>query len=392
MIFGCSLTNQITNEITRKIKMRVLHISNGFAESKVHSNLARALDVYGIEQTIYCPVREGRLLGKNQFDSKRVKFVYSNCIKSWYKYVYFYKERKLYQDLKMRINLSGIDFIHAHTMFSDGGLAYKAHKELGIPYAVAIRNTDVNYFLRLMRHAYPYGRKVLQNAEKIFFISEGLKMLFEESTFCESIYESIKDKFVVQPNGIEDFWHEHINHDSHTGHNVLYIGDFTPNKNVGRLVEAVKRVRTQSNYHDCRLVIVGGGRDKNGEVEALIKENSAFVEYLGKIYNMDRLLEVMKSSAIFAMPSITETFGLVYVESLSQNLPVIYTKKQGIDGFFDESVGLSVNPHSVEDVSNAIIRIFNNPQDFNNRNVDFNWFKWGEIAKRYKMIYDSYLS
>ena len=378
--------------MTRKTIMKILHISNGFAESKVHSNLTRALDSYGIEQTVYCPVREGRLLGKNQFDSNHVKFVYSNCIKSWYRFVYFYKERKLYQDLKRNINLSDIDFIHAHTMFSDGGLAYKAHKELGIPYAVAIRNTDVNYFLRLMRHTYPYGRKILQNADMIFFISEGLKMLFEESMFCKSIYESIKDKFVVQPNGIEDYWHEHISHDSHTGHDVLYIGDFTPNKNVGRLIEAVKRVRTLSNYQDCRLVIVGGGRDKNGEVEALINENSVFVEYLGKIYDKNRLLEVMKSSAVFAMPSITETFGLVYLESLSQNLPVIYTKKQGIDGFFDESVGLSVNPHSVEDISNAIIRIFKNPLDFNNRNVVFNGFKWDEIAKRYKLIYDSYLS
>ena len=62
--------------------MRILHISNGFADSKVHSNLTRALDDLGLEQTVYCPVREERLLGKNQFDGKHVSFVYSFCIKS----------------------------------------------------------------------------------------------------------------------------------------------------------------------------------------------------------------------------------------------------------------------------------------------------------------------
>lgn len=371
--------------------MAILHISNGFAESKVHSNLARALDKFGIEQIVYCPVREEHLLGKNQFDCKHVRFVYSNCIKSWYKYVYFYKEWKLYRDLKLNVDFSEIGFIHAHTLFSDGGLAYKAHNEFGIPYAVAIRNTDVNYFLRLMKHTYSYGRKILQNAERVIFISEGLKNLFEESTFCKSIYDNIKDKFVVQPNGIEDYWHEHISHESHRGHDVLYVGDFTPNKNVGRLVEAVKRVRDVPGYQDCRLVIIGGGRDRNREVEGLIKRNVVFVQYLGKIHEKDRLLDVMKSSALFAMPSITETFGLVYLEALSQNLPVIYTKRQGIDGFFDESVGFSVNPYSIDEISNAIVRILETPQFFNNKNVDFNEFRWDVIAERYKTMYDIYM-
>jgi len=277
-------------------------------------------------------------------------------------------------------------------MFSDGGVAYKAHKEFGIKYAVTIRNTDVNYFLRLMKHTFPYGRKILLNAEKIYFISVGLKELFEESSLCKSIYEDIKEKLVVQPNGIEDYWHEHICNANHKDHDVLYIGEFTPNKNVGRLIEAVKKVRTVSGFQDCRLLLVGGGRDKNGEVEKLIKENSAFVEYLGKIYDKDRLSEIMRSCSVFAMPSITETFGLVYIEALSQNLPVIYTKHQGIDGMFDESVGLSVNPHSVDDISDAIVHILEAPQAFNNKKVDFTQFRWNEIAKRYIVMYHAYNS
>lgn len=372
--------------------MRILHIANDFAGSKVHSNLAKTLDKLGIEQVVYCPVRNQELVGGQQFNGLHTEFVYSNCIKSWYRYVYFYKEWKLYRDMKKNVKLSEVTFIHAHTMFSDGGLAYKAHKEFGVPYAVAIRNTDVNYFLRLMKHTFPYGRKILLNAEKIYFISVGLKELFEKSSLCQSIYEDIKAKFVVQPNGIEDYWQEHICNSNHKGHDVLYIGEFTPNKNVGRLIEAVKKVRTVSGFQDCGLLLVGGGRDKNGEVEKLIKENSAFVEYLGKIYDKDRLSEIMRSCSVFAMPSITETFGLVYIEALSQNLPVIYTKHQGIDGMFDESVGLSVNPHSVDDISEAIVHILEAPQAFNNKKVDFTQFRWNEIAKRYIVMYHAYNS
>ena len=56
----------------------------------------------------------------------------------------------------------------------------------------------------------------------------------------------------------------------------------------------------------------------------------------------------MRSCSVFAMPSIFETFGLVYLEALSQNLPVVYTKGQGIDGMFDNTVGIGVDPLSVD--------------------------------------------
>ena len=368
--------------------MKILHIANDFAGSKVHSNLMKTIDGLGMEQIIYCPVREKKLEGVNQFEGAHTHIVYSNCIKKWYKYLYYYKEKKLYNDIKSKIDLSCIDVIHAHTMFSDGGIAYKAFKEYGTKYVVALRNTDVNDYIRLMKHTYPYGHKILLNAEKIIFISTGLKKLFETSSFCKPIFDQIKDKMIVQPNGIEDYWLEHLKNKEHKGHNVLYIGDFTPNKNVERLINAIVNIRKKEDYLDCKLFIIGGGRDKNDTVKRLISNNSEFVNYLGKIYDKSKIAEVMSSCSVFAMPSITETFGLVYLEALSQNLPVVFTKCQGIDGMFDESVGIGVNPFSVDDISNAIIKILSSPISYNNRTVDFNSFKWKNIANNYIDMYN----
>ena len=153
--------------------MNVLHISNGFADSKVHSNLTKVLDELGIKQTVYCPVREERFLGVHQFDGKQIDFVYSFCIKPWYKYVYQYKRWMLYKDMERRIALDKFDIIHAPSLFSDGGLALKAYKEYGIPYVVAVRNTDINTFIKYLKHTYYIGREIALNAKKIFFISKG---------------------------------------------------------------------------------------------------------------------------------------------------------------------------------------------------------------------------
>ena len=46
---------------------------------------------------------------------------------------------------------TGYSLTHATTLLTDGGLAYRFYKQYGIPYIVAVRNTDVNvqYFTDL---------------------------------------------------------------------------------------------------------------------------------------------------------------------------------------------------------------------------------------------------
>lgn len=43
-----------------------------------------------------------------------------------------------------------------------------------------------------------------------------------------------------------------------------------------------------------------------------------------------KIIDVYRDSDIFVMPSKFETFGLVYVEALTQGLHLIYTKGQGL--------------------------------------------------------------
>ena len=40
------------------------------------------------------------------------------------------------------------------------------------------------------------------------------------------------------------------------------------------------------------------------------------------------------------MASFKETFGLVYFESMSQGTPLIFTKGQGIDGYFEPDIDI----------------------------------------------------
>lgn len=367
--------------------MKVLHIANDFCGSTVHSQLFKRLDEQGIEQIIYNPIRRKCDEGKNYFHGKHTEIIYSYVIKPYHKYLYHLKNYVLFRDMCNKIEFNDINICHAATLFSDGGLAYELYKKYNIPYVVAVRNTDVNGFMRLLPHTWINGVKILLEAKKIFFISESLKEKFCKHVMIRPVLNKIREKIISIPNGIDDFYLDNIYYGINCTNKIIYIGDFSNNKNVVRLCNAVLRLRKEDDFNDTILTIVGGGKNSNNKVEQIIAAYPNAFNFVGKVYDKEKLCNLLRANSLFAMPSIHETFGLVYIEALSQNLPVIYTKGQGIDGLFDNKVGISVNPKSTKEIYSAIKNILCCRDKYFNTNIDFNRFRWDNIAEQYIRLY-----
>lgn len=373
--------------------MKILHIANDFSSSKVHANLYKELDKLGVEQTVFNPIRvvNKASIGCNEFDAEHTQFVYAPVVKPIHHYVYHIKKHCVYNAMIKLINVKDFNLIHATTLLTDGGLAYMLYKKYNIPYVVSVRNTDVNGFFDKMPHTWFDARKILLHAKKIFFISQALKEKFEQHRAVKTIVPKIKDRFVLLPNGIDDFFLDNVKTEDRTGHGIIYIGDFSNNKNVCRLIEAVLKIQQLVDYSDIRLTIVGGSNNENDYVEKMIHSHPESIKYLGKITNKEQLCDILCQNSIFAMPSITETFGLVYLEALSQNLAVLYTKGQGIDGLFPSSVGIAVNPFSIKEIASALQELLENRAIYSNKDIDFTQFRWSLIAKRYYTHYKQIL-
>ena len=371
--------------------MQVLHISNDFSGSKVHVNLYKELSKQGVRQTIYCPVRSAEQIGGNEFIADGTEVIYDFVIQPYHKYVYHIKRGAMFRSLQKKVDLNKYDLCHAATLFSDGGQAYKIYQEYHIPYVVAVRNTDINGFLDLLPNTWPAGKKILRNAEKIFFISKALMNKFSNHKVIKPLLSEIKDKMMLVPNGIDDYYLDHVSHETRDGNKVLYVGDFSSNKNVYRLCQAILELRKEDAFRDVTLTLVGGGKNTNNEVQKMIDTHAGVFHYLGPVYDKEKLCDIFKTHSVFAMLSIHETFGLVYLEALSQNLPIVYTKGQGVDGLFDYSVGIGVNPFSVTEIKNAINTILNSKNQFSNNSIDFEQFRWTNIATKYRNFYKEIL-
>ncbi len=107
---------------------------------------------------------------------------------------------------------------------------------------------------------------------------------------------------------------------------VLTCANLIKRKNVDKVIEACK------NIDGVQLTVIGDGAEKQK-----LMRMSADVVFLGHLSH-DRVLERMRASDIFVLPSVHETFGLVYLEAMSCGCVTVCTKGDGIDGIIEDGV------------------------------------------------------
>ena len=317
--------------------MKVLHINTNYRNNPLHQNIVRTLTNLNVTSDVCVPSYSGAY-SVIDTDSN------VNVLKCFYKYdrvFYQLKQFKILKSIKKNYDVASFDIIHAHTLFTDGNVAYKLNKKYNIPYIVAIRNTDVNTFFKYMVHLRKKGIKILKNASKIVFLSNSYKKRVFDNYVPPKYKDELLKKTFVIPNPANDIWYEEGNAktlDDKTKVNLVYTGAIDKNKNIITSQKAVNILKKEGI--DATFTVIGNVRDK--EVYKELKKDTSTLFLPRK--TQKEIIEIYKDKHIFIMPSFTETFGMVYAEAMTQGLPCIYTKNEGFDGnFADGDVGFCVN-------------------------------------------------
>ena len=364
--------------------MNVLHINSYYILAPFYKNLYDR-QIQNLNIDVYVPISiKYQDVNKDigQYSKKSIAFKESDRL------FFFKKHRKIYEDINQQYTIEQYDLIHAHSLFSNGYIAYKLKKKYEIPYIVAIRNTDVNLFFKKMLHLRPVGLKIMNEASKVVFISEAYRSHVLKKYIPLRCRKKIYDKSVIIPNGIDQFWIDNKNYSRIVRNpdekiRIICVGDIEKNKNQKRTAMACEILLRDKR--DVIFNIVGRNNDKE-MCERL--QNMTFVNYYGTM-RKENLLNIYRENDIFVMPSLTETFGIAYAEAMSQGLPIIYTKGQGFDGQFDEGiVGYHVNPNDEYDIAQKIEKIFKHREVLSQRCIEkVDKFNWDNITDMYMKIY-----
>jgi len=110
--------------------------------------------------------------------------------------------------------------------------------------------------------------------------------------------------------------------------NILYVGSIIRRKNLLSLVKAFYQLRDKIDH---MLVVVGEGGAYKEEVKGFVAEKGLEerVRFLNNV-SQEELPPLYRLSDVFIYPSEYEGFGIPVVEALSQNTPVITTRKSSL--------------------------------------------------------------
>ena len=363
----------------------ILHITPDYTNKPLYQNLFNAIASQDFRRDMYVFVCDNKKHdGETWSDSVRVINRNFNILE---RLLFFPKQKYILKDIEHHIPLKEVKLIHAHTLFSSGYTAYQLYKKYGIPYVVAVRNTDVNIFFRHMLHLRKIGRDIAQHAQRIIFISPAYKNL----VVGKYLPQNVANKSEVLPNGIDRLFVNNISqHEPNSDElKMIYIGRIERAKNIHTIIKVTDYLRQHN--HSVKLCLVGDIVDEL--YKSMIDCRQDYIEWNAHC-TKDKVLTHLRQNDIFIMPSYTETFGLVYAEAMSQGLPVIYTAGQGFDGFFaDGQVGYAVPVEDVEYIAHRVIDCYKHYQQISNACIEkIKIFNWQTIAKDYVTLYQSIIN
>jgi len=233
---------------------------------------------------------------------------------------------------------------------------------------------------------------LLKRADKIITIQEGY------ADFSPHLSE-YKDKITVVPCGVETdkFLPASISQEN-TIFFLSVLDQFHKYKGLDYLLKALKIVKKEIN--NVKLIVGGKGSLLNyyqKMAESLgLKDN---VEFHGFIPE-DKMVEYYNNCNVFVLPSISsaqEGFGIVALEALSCQRPVIITEIVGIsEDMKSENAGIVVPSKNTVKLANAIIDVLTDKdlqQDMGKcgRRLVENNYTWKRVAKMTEDIYKEVL-
>lgn len=165
---------------------------------------------------------------------------------------------------------------------------------------------------------------------------------------------------------------------------VLSVGELNDNKNHQVVIRALAEL-DDPNVH---YAIAGDG-DKKDFLIDLVKELgvSERVHFLG--YRKD-VLELYRSSDLFAFPSFREGLSVALMEAMACGMPVVCTKIRGNEDLIDTNGGVYFDPASVSSCQKALEVIMASDTDamkaYNTAKIKR--FALSNILKEMRRIYD----
>lgn len=171
---------------------------------------------------------------------------------------------------------------------------------------------------------------------------------------------------------------------------IIFVGRLVEHKNLDLLVGAIEIIKGYAP--DIKAMIIGEGPEA-ASLKRLSREKGLEknMEFCGFVENYDDILALMKSSRIFASPSIREGFGIAALEANACGLPVVTVdhKMNAVSDLITKETGLICKSTS-EALAEAIMQTLQERARMQDQCKTLaSRYDWEKICDMAERIYES---
>jgi len=367
-------------------------------------NLAHNLSIKSHEIHFYLPRRYYNLISRLPIDkSIKVKpiFFIENLLFS-------VAPQVLYWSLLIRQFIHRYDVWQVIGVYPAGFLARKLANK--VPVVLRAHGDDIQ-----KDESLDYGIRLNRAKEKIIksVVNEVTCLIAITNTVsdCYKDLGVLKEKIIQIPNGVEfERFRQPIDKKQVRDHlgisngesMILSVGRYHKKKGYEVVLEAAKILMEKGLKF--RWVIVGKGVDKlkSNAIQLGVEGAICLLEEVGFIQNSEskdsfhvpskKLIGLYRSSDIFVLPSLLETFGMVLIEAMAVGTPVVTTDAPGcrdvVSHGFNGLLAVPGDPLSLADnIKKLIIDEKLRRELSDNALMDVKKYDYSQIANQYSDLY-----
>lgn len=281
------------------------------------------------------------------------------------------------------------NIIHVHHAFPFSWVARFIKSTYQIPYVISIHGSELptaqkdKRYIALTTDALRKARRIIPNS---YYTRDWMLKVFGDE---------FRKQIRVIPGGVDVDRFKKVNADdidrmfgTKDKKVVVFAGKLTVYKGVKYLIRAAKKIKGE-------VLILGDGPERKN-LEKIVKEekinNVKFIGHLGN--NTDFLVKFYSRANVFVAPSIwDEPLGLVILEAMACETPVVVTRKGGIPlAVKDGKNGFFVRPRNANDIAEKVNRLLTDEQlrlkiAKKAREIAVEKFSWKIIARKFENIY-----
>lgn len=199
---------------------------------------------------------------------------------------------------------------------------------------------DINEFLNFYRGVFFASSKNKKESISLGFLTKQKNIVIpnaiDSSLFYLKNKKELRDRFHISQNFFI----------------VAFVGSFINRKGPDRVAQALNRLKNDN----IKAFFIGSEHDG-------VKYDFDYDGILLKgVVEHHNLVDYLNMADIFVLPTLAEGCCNAIIEAMACGLPIVSSNRDFNDDILDDSYSFRIDPESVEEIANAIKKLYDNPE------------------------------